>query len=238
MPLRPSPRNARLGGRSLWNHYRLGGHIRDVKTGRFGGITGTAVAVGAAIALEISGPARPWTFCVRLPLAVLALSAGLMVVRRCRRRGFLRRIGPAPMATPCLVLSSTAGVTAVTVQLLTAAPALAGALAAASAGILCLTFGLCLLRLPGKPVGAVGIHPGRELPRSRLRFASYVALTAENANLSGGWRRSRVRQELASSPSTGSGRLPALCSSRRHLPSRREPRTDHEQLVSGPRTPG
>jgi hypothetical protein len=39
-----------------------------------------------------------------------------------------------------------------------------------------------------------------------------------------------------SSDSTGSGRVPALCSSSRHRPYR-TPRTDHEQLDSGPSTP-
>jgi hypothetical protein len=90
------------------------------------------------------------------------------------------------MATPWLILTSTAGVAVLTLKLLTAYPALYGAIFAVGAAICCLAIGVCVTGafapggrrdgtarpdsadsllggVPGEAVGAVGVDADGEL---------------------------------------------------------------------------
>jgi hypothetical protein len=115
-------------------------------------VTVTAIAVAGAIALEASGPPESFLFRARLPLLVLALGT-VWTAFRWRARTARRR-EPVPMATPALILTSAAGIAALTMKLLIAAPAYGNALIAASAAVCCLALGLALTG---------GSRPGRTL---------------------------------------------------------------------------
>ena len=83
----------------------------------------TAVAVALSVALELTGPPRPFLFSLRLPLVVLAI--GAIWTRAPRQEDMASSRTPVPMATPGLILSSTAGTAALTVKLVSVSPALA-----------------------------------------------------------------------------------------------------------------
>jgi hypothetical protein len=135
---------------------------------RYGCLALTAAAVALAVAVVLTGPPRPASFDVRLPLVVLALGA-VWNAALWRRRAVItpeelvvrsllrtRRIAladggaalpaPVPMATPWLILTGTSGVAALTVRGLTERPELAGAALAGGAAVCCLALGACLLR--------------------------------------------------------------------------------------------
>jgi hypothetical protein len=149
---------------------------RPPPTRRYGCLALTAAAVALAIAVVVTGPPRSVAFDIRLPLVVLALgtlqNAALwrrrvivtpdqMIVRGLLRTRRIPLSGdgppaapwqtrpPVPMATPGLVLTSTVGVTALTVKGLTVQPELAGAVLAVGAAVCCLTLGACVLRERG-----------------------------------------------------------------------------------------
>lgn len=99
----------------------------------------TAVAVCGAVAVVATGPVRPLSFDMRLPLVVLAIGA-VWTALAARRPADGRR-PPVPMATPWLILTATAGVALLTLKLLTVYPALGGALFAVGAAVCCLAGG-------------------------------------------------------------------------------------------------
>lgn len=102
----------------------------------------TATAVCVAVAVVLTGPPRPLSFDLRLPLAVLVLGAAWTAFPARRPAGGRR---PAvSMATPWLILTSMAGVASLTVKVLTTDPALDGALFAAGAAVCCLGIGACV----------------------------------------------------------------------------------------------
>jgi hypothetical protein len=147
----------------------------------------TAAAVGAAVAVVLTGPPRPATFQLRLPLLVLLTGAAWTALPALRSRwsrlarATAGRRAAVPMATPWLILTSTAGVAVLTLKLLTADPALYAAVFAVGAAICCLAIGVCVTGgrrggtarpddadsllggVPGEAVGAVGVDAGREL---------------------------------------------------------------------------
>jgi hypothetical protein len=147
----------------------------------------TAAAVGAAVAVVVTGPPRPATFQLRLPLLVLLTGAAWTALPALRSRwsrlarATAGRRAAVPMATPWLILTSTAGVAVLTLKLLTADPALYAAVFAVGAAICCLAIGACVTGgrrggtarpgdadsllggVPGEAVGAVGVDAGREL---------------------------------------------------------------------------
>ena len=154
---------------------------------RYGCLALTAAAVALAIAVVVTGPARPVAFDIRLPLVVLALGTLWNAALWRRRvivtsdqmigRGLLRtrRIPlsgdgpppdpeqtrpPVPMATPWLILTGTAGVAALTVKALTAQPELAGAALAVGTAVCCLSLGVCMLRERGDVRSAVVAEDG------------------------------------------------------------------------------
>ena len=140
----------------------------------------TAVAVALSVALELTGPPRPFLFSLRLPLVVLAIGT---IWTRARRQEYMASSRtPVPMATPGLILSSTAGTAALTVKLVSASPALACAMLSVASAACCLAVGLLMTRgrrrsasrprklrgplaggMPGQPVGPVGVDAGGEL---------------------------------------------------------------------------
>lgn len=106
-------------------------------------VLATAAAVAVAMTLEVTGPPRPFLFSLRLPLAVLAIGA---VWTEVRWRGERASSGKSiPMATPCLVLTSTAGVAAVTVKLVSLSPVTACALLSVASAACCLAVGLLVM---------------------------------------------------------------------------------------------
>jgi hypothetical protein len=148
-------------------------------------VLATAVAVGLSVALELTGPPRPFLFSLRLPLAVLLIGAAwtqapVWMGARWPGDG-VRSRKPVPMATPVLILTSTVGVAAVTAKLVSVSPALACAAFSVTSAACCLAVGLlvmggrrrCATRpgnrtvpltggVPGQPVGAVGVDAGGE----------------------------------------------------------------------------
>jgi hypothetical protein len=117
----------------------------------------TGVAVALAITVVVTGPARPVTFEIRLPLLVLAVGLAWTAVRWWR--GPARRRAPVRMATPWLVLPLTTGVAALTAKGLTSDPALLDALGAIAAAC-CLAMGYFLFRdrLTVRDARATGTH--------------------------------------------------------------------------------
>ena len=112
----------------------------------------TAVALTLAVALEVTGPPQSFLFSLRLPAAVLA--AGAVWAQAGRRADVPGSRRPVPMATPCLVLTSTAAVAAATVKLVSVSPALACAVLSAASAACCLAVGLLVAdgRGRGAPV--------------------------------------------------------------------------------------
>jgi hypothetical protein len=139
----------------------------------------TAAGVGAAVTLVVTGPPRPVSFDVRLPLLVLGIGALWTAATRRRTAGGGKRAA-VPMATPWLLFTSTVGIGLLTARLLAGDPALSGALLAIGAAASCLALGACLAGgrrggparpdhagplasgAPGQPVSAVGVDAGRE----------------------------------------------------------------------------
>lgn len=117
--------------------------------GRCARLAATAVAVAAAIACVLTGPPRPALFDLRLPLLVLAAGA-VWNAARWRQRPARPARWPVPMATPWLIMTATAGVAAVTAKVVTADPALVGALLAVGAAACCLAVGLCVMAGRGR----------------------------------------------------------------------------------------
>jgi hypothetical protein len=109
-------------------------------------VLATAVAVGLSVALELTGPPRPFLFSLRLPLAVLLIGAAWTQASAwmgVRWPGDVARSRkPVPMATPVLILTSTAGVAAVTAKLVSVSPALACAVFSVASAACCLAVGL------------------------------------------------------------------------------------------------
>lgn len=105
-------------------------------------VLATAAAVAGAVALEVTGPPQPFLFSLRLPLAVLAIGA---VWTQAGWRGDVTRSRkPVPMATPWMLLTSTAGIAAVTVKLVSVSPATACALLSVASAACCLVVGLLM----------------------------------------------------------------------------------------------
>jgi hypothetical protein len=148
-------------------------------------VLATAVAVGLSVALELTGPPRPFLFSLRLPLAVLLIGAAWTQAPAwmgARWPGDVARSRkPVPMATPVLVLTSTAGVAAVTAKLVSVSPALACAMFSVASAACCFAVGLLVVGgrrrhatrpgnrtmqladgVPGQPVGAVRVDAGGE----------------------------------------------------------------------------
>ena len=138
----------------------------------------TAAAVGGAVAVEVTGPERPVSFEMRLPLLVLVIGT-VWAAYPAQRPASAR---PAvPMVTPWLVLTSTAGVALLTLKMLIADPALEDAIFAVGAAVSLLAIGVCLTGRrrddaarpdsadsllggePGEAVGTIGVHAGGEL---------------------------------------------------------------------------
>lgn len=138
----------------------------------------TAAAVCGAVAVEVTGPERPVSFEMRLPLLVLVIGT-VWAAYPARRPASAR---PAvPMVTPWLVLTSTAGVALLTLKVLIADPALDDAIFAVGAAVSLLAIGVCVTGrrrddaarpdsadsllggVPGEAVGTIGVHAGGEL---------------------------------------------------------------------------
>jgi hypothetical protein len=127
-------------------------------------VLATAVAVGLSVALELTGPPRPFLFSLRLPLAVLLIGAAwtqALAWVGARWPGDVGRSRkPVPMATPVLILTSTAGVAAVTAKLVSVSPALACAAFSVTSAACCLAVGLLVMggrhRRTGGRSGLVG----------------------------------------------------------------------------------
>jgi hypothetical protein len=100
------------------------------------------VVLALAVALEVTGPAQSVLLALRLPLVVLVLGAGWAEARW--RWGGDSRLPSVPMATPCLIVSATAGVAAVTAKLVSISPVLAVAVLAAASACCCAAIGLLL----------------------------------------------------------------------------------------------
>jgi hypothetical protein len=81
------------------------------------------VLFAAAVAVEVTGPPQSLLFSLRLPVVVLAAGVSWGAARR---RGVRVSRMPASMATPCLILSATAGVAALTMKLMLMSPVLVG----------------------------------------------------------------------------------------------------------------
>jgi hypothetical protein len=149
------------------------------------GVLATAIAVGLSVALELTGPPRPFLFSLRLPLIVLLIGAAWTQAPAwmgARWPGDVARSRKSvPMATPVLILTSTAGVAAVTAKLVSLSPGLACAAFSVASAACCLAVGLLLTggrrrraprpddgavplaeSVPGQPVGAVGVDVGGE----------------------------------------------------------------------------
>jgi hypothetical protein len=109
-------------------------------------VLATAVGVALSMALELTGPPRPFLFSLRLPLAVLLIGAAwteASVWMGARWPGDVAKSRkPVPMATPVLILTSTAGVAAVTAKLVSVSPPLACAVFAAASAACCLAVGV------------------------------------------------------------------------------------------------
>jgi len=143
-------------------------------------VLATAVAVVLSVALELTGPSRPFLFSLRLPLAVLLIGAAWTQAPAwmgARWPGdVVSSRKPVPMATPVLILTSTAGVAAVTAKLVSVSPALACAMFSVASAACCLAVGLLVMGgrrrratrpgnrtvrlvdgVPGQPVHAVGV---------------------------------------------------------------------------------
>jgi hypothetical protein len=118
----------------------------------------TAAALTLAVALEVTGPPQSFLFSLRLPVLVLAAGAvwaqaGWRDVPESRR--------PVPMATPCLVLTSTVVVAAATVKLMSVSATLACALLSVASAACCGAVGLLVTggRPPRAP--ALAAAPSR-----------------------------------------------------------------------------
>ena len=112
----------------------------------------TAAALALAVALEVTGPRQSFLFSLRLPLLVLA--AGAVWAQAGWRVDVSANRLPVPMATPCLILTLTAGVAATTIKLVSASPALACAVLSGASAACCLAVGLLVTdgRGQGVPV--------------------------------------------------------------------------------------
>jgi hypothetical protein len=153
----------------------------------------TAVAVALSVALELTGPPRPFLFSLRLPLVVLVIGA---IWTQARRQEYMvSSRPPVPMATPGLILSLTAGTAAMIVKLVSVSPALTCAMLSVASAACCLAVGLLVMGgrrrrtggrsglagwvstasrprthkrplaggMPGQPVSPVGVDAGGEL---------------------------------------------------------------------------
>jgi hypothetical protein len=154
---------------------------------RYGCLALVAAAVVLAIVVVVTGPPRSVAFDIRLPLVVVALGTlwnaalwrrrvtvtpdqmivrGLLRTRRIPLSGDGPPANPGqarrsvPVATPWLILTSTAGVAALTIKWLTARPELAGAVLAVGMGVCCLSLGACVLRERGDVRSAVVAEDG------------------------------------------------------------------------------
>ncbi|HEX6527341.1 MAG TPA: hypothetical protein VF070_46120 [Streptosporangiaceae bacterium] len=131
------------------SHRPRGRRVRGVvplgDSGRFR-VLATAAAVALSVALELTGPPRPFLFSLRLPLAVLLIGAGWTEASAwlgARWPGDVARSRKSvPMATPVLILTSTAGVAAVTAKLVSLSPALVFAVFAVASAACCLAVGI------------------------------------------------------------------------------------------------
>jgi hypothetical protein len=102
----------------------------------------TAAGVAVAVTLVVTGPPRPMSFDIRLPLLVLGGGA-LWTAAAWRRTAGAKRAA-IPVATPWLLLTSTVGIGLLTARLLADDPAMSGALLAFGAALCCLALGVCL----------------------------------------------------------------------------------------------
>lgn len=109
-------------------------------------VLATAVAVAVAVALELTGPPRPFLFSLRLPLVVLAIGAAW--TEASWRGDASSRRQPVPMATPCLMVTSTAAVAAVTVRLVTWSPVMACVALSVASAACCLAVGVLVTGAP------------------------------------------------------------------------------------------
>src|ERR1022692_1454567 len=87
-----------------------------------------------------------------------------------------------------------------------------------------------LYQLSYSPSGAPG-PPGRRAPASVKEPSQLLPAAPASTERSGAGPDTTA----GPAPGTGSGSVPTLCSSSRHRPER-WPRSDHEQLASGPIT--
>lgn len=129
----------------------------------------TAAALAFSVALELTGPPQSFLSSLRLPLAVLVMGALWAQARWRGERASSRR--SVPMATPCLILSSTAGIAVATVKLASVSPSMACALLSFASAGCCLAVGLLVTdgrrqgearpRDRGKPLA--GRAPGKRV---------------------------------------------------------------------------